>query len=85
MNKPYFTVTSPISARYWSELKDLSDSVKLELITLLSSSMVKTESEDNSDNWADRFCGVWKDSRSADDIVDDIRSMRTANHFGIEL
>ena len=32
-------VTSPVSARYWSELKDLSDTEKIELIALLSSSM----------------------------------------------
>ena len=31
--------------------------------------------------WADSFCGVWKDSRSAEQIVDDIRKMRTDNNF----
>lgn len=64
---------------------------KLELITLLSSSMVNDEDEvkDAKDitgtGWADRFCGAWKDSRSADEIVDEIRSMRTENSFDAEL
>ena len=31
--------------------------------------------------WASRFAGVWKDSRSAEDIVEDIRAARTANTF----
>ena len=29
--------------------------------------------------WADSFVGAWKDDRSADEIVKDIRSARTAN------
>ena len=72
--------TSSYSAHYWSELKDLSDNIKLELIALLSGSMVKNRKEEDDDgHWADQFCGVWDDSRSAEEIVDDIRSMRTRN------
>jgi len=33
--------------------------------------------------WASRFSGVWKDSRSAEDIVEDIRAARTANTSNI--
>jgi len=72
-------------------LKNLSNKDKLELISLLSSSMVNDEDETNDteevtgSGWADRFCGAWKDSRSADEIVDEIRSMRTANNFDTEL
>ena len=69
MNTNALVTPSPISAKYWSELKDLSDNVKLELITLLSSSMTH----------------VWKDSRSAEDIVEDIRAARTANTFDADL
>lgn len=36
-------------------------------------------------NWADRFVGAWKDSRSAEDIISDIRESRTANSREIEL
>ncbi len=40
---------SSVSAKYWAELKDLSDNVKLELITLLSSSMTRTEKDIKKD------------------------------------
>ena len=85
MNTSVLPSPSFARARYWSELKDLSDSVKLELITLLSSSMTRSEQSSPSSHWADRFCGAWKDSRSAEEIVNDIRSMRTSNHFDVEL
>lgn len=80
-------IPSSASARYWSELKDLSDNVKLELITLLSGSMVHPVSKDEKaeEGWASRFCGVWEDSRSAEEIVDDIRDMRTTNRFDVML
>ena len=45
MNTTVLTKPSPISAKYWSELKDLSDNVKLELITLLSGSMAYSEEQ----------------------------------------
>ena len=35
--------------------------------------------------WASRFAGTWKDSRSAEEIVSDIRSARTTNTFDVEL
>ena len=35
--------------------------------------------------WADQFVGVWKDDRTADEIVSDIRNARTANNFDVEL
>ena len=35
--------------------------------------------------WADRFAGAWKDDRSADEIVKEIRSARTANTIDVEL
>ena len=85
MNTNVLTASSPISAKYWAELKDLSDNTKLELITLLSISMVRNESKDKSGHWADRFCGAWQDDRSTEKIIDDIRSMRTTKHFDVEL
>ena len=30
-------------------------------------------------DWANRFSGVWKDSRSAEEIINDIRESRTDN------
>ena len=35
--------------------------------------------------WATRFVGAWEDQRTADEIIDDIRSARTANNIDIEL
>ncbi len=35
--------------------------------------------------WATRFVGAWEDNRTADEIVDDIRSARTANNIDVEL
>ena len=35
--------------------------------------------------WATRFVGAWEDQRTADEIVDDIRSARTANNIDIVL
>ena len=44
-------------------------------------SLVPAKKAKEETGWADCFCGVWKDSRSADEIVDDIRKMRTDNNF----
>ena len=79
-------VTSPVSARYWSELKDLSNTEKIELIALLSSSMAIANEQTTTlkKGWASRFAGTWKDSRSAEEIVRDIRSARTTNTFDVE-
>jgi len=80
-------VTSPASARYWSELKDLSDVEKIELIALLSSSMTNAVERKpaSKKGWASKFCGVWEDSRSPEEIADEIRTARTTTHFDIEL
>ena len=44
-----------------------------------------THSEESSakprKGWASRFAGVWKDSRSAEEIVEEIRAARIANTF----
>ena len=87
MNTNLTIASSPISAKYWKELKGLSDNVKLELITLLSSSMTHTEKENTKTRkgWASRFAGVWQDSRSAEEIVADIQAARTNNSFDVEL
>ena len=35
--------------------------------------------------WASRFAGKWQDSRSAEEIIEDIRAARNANMRAIEL
>ena len=58
-------VTSPNSARYWSELKGLSDTEKIELIALLSSSMTHGETaEKTDDDWTTKFAGKWGDDQN---------------------
>jgi len=84
MENNVVATSSPVIARYWPELNDLSDNMKLELIIMLSRSLRHYKTSKNSAHWADRFCGVWKDSRTADEIVDDILSMRTSNTFDTE-
>lgn len=85
MESNVVTTSSPIIDRFWPELNELSDNMKLELIIMLSRSLRYHKAKKNAEHWADRFCGVWKDSRTADEIVDDIRNMRTANTFDVEL
>ena len=43
MNGTVVSPHSPISIRYWGMLKDLSDNVKMELVALLSTSIVNKE------------------------------------------
>jgi len=79
MNTVTILSTSPVSAKYWSELKDLSNGVKLELITLLSSSVANSVSEQTEHKgWTRSFAGRWQDDRSAEEIIDDIRASRNA-------
>ena len=80
------TIPTLPTSPYWSLLKGLNNKEKLDLIVLLSSSLIKAEpAEENPSQWASRFVGVWKDSRTADEIVNDIREARTANSFDIAL
>lgn len=57
----------------------------LELIIMLSHSMRHHNASKGSAHWDDRFCGVWEDNRTADEIVDDIRSMRTSNSWSLTM
>ena len=80
------TIPALPTSPYWRLLKGLNTKEKLDLIALLSTSLIKAEpAEVNPSKWASRFVGVWKDSRTADEIVSDIRDARTANSFDITL
>lgn len=80
-------IASTAAAKFWPELKKLNNDEKLNLIVLLSSSMVHTEKDTPSRHkgWASRFAGVWKDCRSAEEIVADIQAARTSNTFKADL
>ena len=78
---------SPLTVRLWGELQGISNNVKLELITLLSTSMTMPEEHSAAPvkGWASRFAGVWKDNRSAQEIIDNIRAARTTNTVDVAL
>ena len=68
MNGTVLLPHSPVSIRYWDMLKGLSDTVKMELVALLSASIVNkgniaepemTEEEKDREFWS--LCGCWKD------------------------
>lgn len=63
---------------YWNMLKNLGKDVKVELISMLASSLAKPDSRnvESKKKWASEFAGAWKDDRDADDIVSDIRNSR---------
>lgn len=73
------TTESSVSNFYWNMLKNLSSDVKLELISRLSVSLLKKEGKNDSPHWASPFVGAWKDERTTDEIVEDIRGARTMN------
>ena len=86
MNTMTVVPTSSVGAKYWSELKDLSDSVKLELITLLSSSVAHSVSNaPTEEGWTESFAGRWQDDRTAEEIIEDIHASRNACIRNIEL
>ena len=72
MNGRAFTTPSAVSLQYWNMLKGLNDTVKMELVALLSNSVVyKKEtvepelSEEEKDRKFSSLCGCW-----ADDLED---------------
>ena len=68
---------------YWNMLKHLSDDVKIDLITLLSSSLKKKKEKSVS---ASNFYGIWgDDGMTTEEFVDEIRSFRRFNHDIVEL
>jgi hypothetical protein len=67
------------SNTYWTMLKGLSDEIKRDLIVRLTASLSKKKSISRPAGWASRIAGRWQDSRSAEEMIDDIYSSRTHN------
>ena len=63
--------------REMSPLLDNELAMKKMLTFIRTLSLAKPAKAESG--WADRFVGAWKEDRSADEIVSDIRSARTAN------
>ena len=75
-----------LRAELFREMNPLLDSEPaLEKILAFVRTLVPAKKAKAEAGWADRFVGVWKDDRSADEIVNDIRSARTANTIDAEL
>ena len=74
-----------ISDKYLREIYNLSNEDKLDLVDLIIKSMRVAHSKINigvskkSTNWVDELEGKWIDSRSADEMISDIRTARTNN------
>ena len=78
-------MTIAISDKYLRDIYNLSNEEKLDLVDLIIKSMRFARSKINigvnkkSINWVDELEGKWIDSKSADDMINDIRSARTKN------
>ena len=74
-----------ISDKYLRDIYNLSNEEKLDLVDLIIKSMRVAHSKigigisKKSKNWVDELEGKWIDSKSADEMVSDIRSARTNN------
>lgn len=91
MNGMTLNSPSPISLRYWDMLKSLSDTVKMELVAMLSTSIVNkeeveerelTEEEKEKEFWS--LCGCWKDDPDAARMEEAIKDGRK-NEFMREI
>ncbi len=69
--------------REMSPLLDNESAMKKMLAFIRTLSPAKSAKAESG--WADRFVGAWKEDRSADEIVSDIRSARTTNNIDINL
>ncbi len=64
--------TRPIS-HYWEMVKDLDDSQKLQLVTMLVSSVKPAKAEPKKKYIADDFAGIWSDEEYTD--VDELNKV----------
>ena len=69
--------------RAMSEIAD--DKASLAKVLTFVKSLIPAKKKDASPDWANRFVGAWKDSRSAEEIISDIRESRTTNSREIDL
>lgn len=65
---------------YWRLLRNLSDEVKIGLISLLSKSLRKkpAEASDTTDLFLEKFYGKWKGNASADEVISAIYETRSS-------
>ena len=75
-----------LRAELFREMSPLLDneSAMTKMLAFVKSLVPAKKSKTESD-WANRFVGAWKDSRSAEEIISDIRESRTANSREFEI
>ena len=67
-----------------NEAMSCNESAMIKMLAFVKSLVPAKKTKTESD-WANRFVGAWKDSRSAEEIISDIRESRTANSREFEL
>ena len=69
-----------LNAELYRAMGEIADNeTLLEKVLKYVKSLAPTKEAKAESGWADRFVGAWKDDRSAEEIMDDIHSARTAN------
>ncbi|MBQ7414000.1 MAG: hypothetical protein IJV09_01015 [Prevotella sp.] len=77
------TTSISTTNNYWNMLKHLSDDVKIDLITLLSSSLKEKTKKSIP---ASRFYGIWGDDGMTDEeFVNELKSLRNFKKDIIDL
>lgn len=71
-------VPQPSAMAYWNLIKDSSVEVKQTLLNMLYISL-KEDNTTNDSTEMSLLSGTWKDERSTEDIIADIRGSRTSN------
>lgn len=61
-----------------------NESAMTKMLAFVKMLVPTTKTQAESD-WANRFAGAWKDDRSAEDVISDIRKSRTSNSRKIDL
>ena len=86
-NNNYWIMTAlELNAEIYRAMGEIAnDKTLLAKVLKYVKGLVPAKKKKEDAGWATRFVGAWEDDRTADEIVDDIRSARTANNIDIEL
>ena len=77
--------TIELNAELYRAMGEIANDANLLAKVLKYVKSLSTKKEKDSKDWANRFAGAWKDERSAEEIISDIRESRTANSREFEL
>ena len=68
-----------LRAQSVSDIMQIEDLGLMKKIASAIRSLLPSKEETKDSTWANQFAGAWKDSRSVEEIIEDIRSSRTFN------